>query len=32
MIDGHRHISNKGRKAIRNVRKDIYLDKQEENA
>lgn len=32
MIDGHRHIANKGRKALRNIRKDIYLDKESEVA
>lgn len=29
MIDGHRHISNKGRKALRNWRKSVYLDVEE---
>lgn len=28
MIDGHRHIATEGRKALRNIRKDIYLDEE----
>ena len=29
MIDGHRHLSNTGRKALRNIHKDVYLEEED---